>query len=238
MKCITIYILLIIIQLPIGTNMLYAQVDTDSVMTDSTQVINGIANYLDFYNTKWMTIGTQCDFLSSTFGLEISNGYDERPLIHFEDFTEDFVFKLQGNTDFNKDYSYGINLGWKYPRYLSLIALGFYEYDYSQRDFQYRDIYLTTETFIKNTDFVVMLKLAHQNLNDNKNLGADIGLSNVVVYRKLYAGISTGYYFDYFTYSGFLRGFLFKDIIGVQLDYKRIDKYDFLNLGLSFTFKR
>jgi hypothetical protein len=233
-----LYICLLVLQFLIGTDILYAQVQNDSIETDTTMILAGIANPLDYYNTKWITIGSQYDYFNSTFGLEISNGYDERPLIHFEDFSEDFVFKIQGNTDFNRDYSYGINIGWKYPRYLSLIAIGFSDYDYSLSNFQFQELNISAETNLKNTDFVVKLELAYHVLNNRENFGAELGLSNVFIYRRLYAGLSSGYYFDYFTYSGFIKSFVYKNTIGIALKYDRIDKYDFLQLGLSYTFTR
>lgn len=238
MKFGKIIISYIAIQIIFGLTIIHAQENQDSIISDSSYMLSGVANYLDIDRAKWITIGTQYDFFSSILGFEISNGYDERPLIHFEDFSEDFVFKLQGNTDFNKDYSYGINFGWKYPRYLSLIAIEYLDQDYSKRNFKFQDINVSGETWIKNTDFVVMLKLAYHNLNTEHNFGADVGLKNVLIYRKLYCGISGGYYFDYFTYAGFLQGFIYKNIVGLKLDYKRIDKYDFLNLGVSITLKR
>ncbi len=206
--------------------------------TDVNEMLSGVMNRLDIYNTKWLTIGVQHDFISSTFGLQISNGYDERPLIHFEDFSEDFVFKLQGNTDFNKDYSYGISAGWKYPRYLSLLAVEFYKYNYPTRDFDFINFNISAETFIKNTGIIAKLKLGYHDLNNENNIGLELGLSNIFIYQKLYAGLTTGYYFDYFTYSAFIKSFVYKKLVGIEFGYENIDKYDFLKAGLTFTFKR
>jgi hypothetical protein len=222
----------------IGSFSVLAQEKQDSIEPDTSYVLSGIANYLDIERAKWITIGTQYDFLSTAFGIEISNGFDERPLIHFEDFHEDFVFKLNGKTNFDKDYSYGINVGWKYPRYLSLIAIEFLDYSYSERNFQYKDLNVYAETWIKNTDFVVMLKLGCKNLNENTNFGADVGLRNVLIPHSLYCGISGGYYLDYFTYAGFMQGFIYKNILSMNLDYNRIDNFDSINLGLRITLKR
>ncbi len=214
------------------SKLIYIQSDTILNIKLKEQEID----IIDFYNSKWLTVGTTYDFLNSTLGLKISNGYDEIPLIHFEDFTEDFVFKVQGTTNFNKDYSYGINLGYKNIRYLSLISIGYNENDYVSQDFQYRDLNLNAETYGKHT--ALMLKIAYQDLNNKQNFGADFGLRYTVLYGKLYCGISAGYYFDYSTYAGFIQGFVYKKLIGINLNYKRIDKFDFLNLGLSFTFER
>ena len=229
---------LILLLLIIGSTTILAQEKQDSIESDTSYVLSGIANYLDIDRAKWITIGTQYDFLSNAFGVEISNGFDERPLIHFEDFSEDFVFKLNCKTNFNRDFSYGVNVGWKYPRYLSLIAIEFLDYNYLERNFEYKDLNIYAETWLKNTDFVAMLKFGLKNLNNNTNFGADIGLKKVLIPYRLYCGISGGYYFDYYTYAGFLQGFIYKNIVSMNLDYNRIKKFDFINLGLRITLKR
>lgn len=233
-----IYIILIIIQFIGEYKNSFGQIQNDCLAIDSTQALSGIVNYLDIYETKWLTIGAKHDFVNSTFGLEISNGYNERPLIHFEDFSEGFVFKLQGQTDLDKDYSFGINAGWKNLRYISLIAIEFQNYDYQSKVFKLQKLNITAETYIKNTDIALKLKLAHQRLNLNDNIGAEIGLHYILIYQKLYAGVTAGSYFDYFTYSGFMKSFIYRKIIGMEVTYEKIEKYDFLNLGLTFTFKR
>lgn len=215
-----------------------AQEEQNSIEADSSYVLSGIFNYLDIERAKWITIGTLYDFESNVVGLELSNGYDERPLIHFEDFFEDFVFKVKGKTNLEKDYSYGFNFGWKYPRYLSLIAIEYVEDNYYKRDFQHRDVNINAETWIKSSDLVASLKVGFKNLNNNTNFGADIGLNSILIPYKLYFGISGGYYFDYFTYGAFVRGFIYKKIVSVNFDYDRIEKYNFINVGLGLTFKR
>jgi hypothetical protein len=151
------------IQILIGNQISYGQVSSDSLRTDSIDVITGVANYLDVYNTKWMTIGSQYDFLSSAFGLLISNGFDERPLIHFEDFSENLIFKIRGSTDFIKDYSIGTDFGWKYPiRHLAIISLGFDQYNYSRKEFYHHDFNVTAENFITKLDIALRLKIAYR----------------------------------------------------------------------------
>jgi hypothetical protein len=227
------------IQILIGNQISYGQVSSDSLRTDSIDVITGVANYLDVYNTKWMTIGSQYDFLSSAFGLLISNGFDERPLIHFEDFSENLIFKIRGSTDFIKDYSIGTDFGWKYPiRHLAIISLGFDQYNYSRKEFYHHDFNVTAENFITKLDIALRLKIAYQTLNDFKNVGTTLGIRKVILYRKLYSGLSVGYYFDYFTYSANIQGFVYKNLIGIRLNYERIDKFDFFNVGMIFTFNR
>lgn len=194
---------------------------------------------MGLYNTKWLTFGLNYDFVSSYYGFLLSNGYNERPLIHFEDYFEKFIFKIYGTTDFARDYSIGTDLGIKYPmRYISVIGLGVSQFDYPQCNYFHREINASAETFVNKLDFALSLKIAYQTLNDDENLGIGFGIRKVILNRKLYSGASIGYYSDYFTYSVYLQGFAYKNKIGLRLDYERIADYEFFNLGLNFTFNR
>ncbi len=64
---------------------------------------------------RWLSIGTSYEAFNSVVGLQIGNGFDEESLIHFEDFYDSFLLKIEGQTDFNSNYSYELNLGWSYP---------------------------------------------------------------------------------------------------------------------------
>ncbi|MEK8181249.1 hypothetical protein WMW71_12955 [Flavobacterium buctense] len=229
MRRIKTYKLILSIQLLIGYQIGFSQVMKDSLKIDS----------VDAYNTKWMTIGSQYDCSSSTFGLVLSNGYDESPLIHFEDFSEDLIFKIQGNTNFERNHSIETDFGWKYPiKHISAISIGFYQYDYWQRHFFHRDLNLSAETYIRKLDVSLKLKIAYQTLNDYENLGTDLEIRKVILYQKLYSGLAVGYYFDYFKYSAYIHGFVYRNKIGLRLSYEKIDTYDFLNVGLNYTFIR
>lgn len=192
---------------------------------------------LEAYDSRWITIAVQNDFVNSTYGLHISNGFDERPLKHFEDFQDIVVFKLSAQTNFKEDYSLGANLGWQYPiRHLSQVSTEFRQFDYWQSEFFCRDINLSTKTHWKSLG--IILKIGHQKLNDQSNIGPTIELQRDIIYNKLYSGVSVGYYSDYCNYSAFLQGFIYKNIISLRFVYERIDRYDLLNLGVNFTFKR
>lgn len=213
--------------------------NNDSCSTDTIDLQIVLTDYSDAYQTKWITVGSDYDFVNSAFGITISNGYNESPLMHFEDFQEDFMYKINGKTDFDKGYSYGANWAWKYPnRYLSLISIGFLQCNYPGKGFFYRDMNIAAKYYLRFMDTNLFLKAGHQTLNDSKNLGASLDLQKVLSYSRLYSGLSVGYYFDYFTYAAYLQGFVYKKIIGLRLDYERIDNYNFFNLGLSFTFNR
>jgi hypothetical protein len=193
----------------------------------------------DYYATKWMTIGVNTDLINSVYGILISNGYDERPLIHFEDFSEHLIYKFTGQTDFKKDYSFGANLSWKYPcKYLVLTTIEYIQSNYEIKDLFHRDINLSAMTWIKFLQSGLTLKIGHQTVNSNRNFGVNLGLQKVLIYKLIYSGFSVGYYGDYFAYSIYAQGFVYKHNLGLRVGYDRIDKYDFLNLGLNFTLIR
>lgn len=239
MKNVKFYKFLICIPLIIGHQISYGQVTNDSLLKDSIKHISGVPYHWDLPPTKWITIGTQYDFLNTTIGLSISNGFDERPLIHFEDFPENFIFKIKGSSDFHKDYNIGLDLEMKYlTRLFPIIAVGFNQFDYPQSNLFHRDIHVSAERYFGKSGVALRLKIASQVLNNYENAGADIGIQKILLSQKIYTGISIGYYFDYFTYAAYLQGFVYKNKIGMRLNYQKIDNYDFLNLGLNFTFNR
>lgn len=211
---------------------------TDSISADSIESIFKIPR-VNYYDTKWFTIGSQFDFVNSTFGFLISNGYDERPLIHFEDFSEDLMVKIQGTTDFQTDFSFGASVAYLYPiRYVSLISINYKKFDYSVIGFNHQDINIAAKTEFKPLRAGLSVELGHQKLNELNNPGINIGLQKVLIYRRLYTAITCGYYGEYWTWSARIQGFVFKDLIGLGIKYNRIDNYNFLYLGLNFTFNR
>jgi hypothetical protein len=239
MKRVTVCQVIISIYLLSGIQISCGQVSKDSLKNDTLDILTGIANPLDVDNTRYVTLGSQYDFINSTFGVLISNGYDERPLIHFENFADRLVFKIQANTSFNHDFSFETDLGWRHLfKKLPFISLGFKQYEYAQKDFFHNDIYATAETFLPRSNIAIKLKVGYQTLNEHENIGADIELRKVIVYSRLYSGVSVGYHFDYFTYSAYVQGFMYKHKLGYRLQYENIGKFDFLKLGLIYTFTR
>ena len=182
------------------------------------------------------TIGINYEAINSMFGLAFSNGYDEMPLIHFEDFADRVIFKMNVQTNFSKDYSFGANVGLKYPfRFLSIISAGYSQYDYQSEDFFYRDIHISAGKYLRNTELT--LKTGYQVLNDYHNWGVALGLQKNVVYSKLLVGFSAGYYFDYLNFSAYLQGIINKNF-SYRLGYDRVDKYNFCNFGLNYIWNK
>ena len=207
---------------------------TVKIVQDTT--INIVLGY-DWYDTRWLSIGAKYDVVNSMFGITFSNGYDEMPLIHFESFSDRVIYKMNVQTNFNKDYLLGVNLGWKYPfRRLSLLSIGYQHYHQPSKDFFHHDVHISAETFLKNT--ALMVRIGYQTLNDHNNWGASVRFQNSIVYSKLLVGLSAGYYFNYFTYSLYFQGLFTSKNISFRLAYDKMDTYAFFNIGLSYFFYR
>jgi hypothetical protein len=173
------------------------------------------------------------------FGLTISNGYDEMPLIHFEDFSDKVIYKMNYQSNFVKDYSLGANVGWNYPnilhiRRLSLLSIGYQLYRNPSIDFHHQDFHVSAAMILKNTK--LSLETGYQIINDYNNWGASVVLQKPLVYERLLVGLSAGYYFDYFTYSLYFQGLFISKNLSFRLAYDRIDTYNFLNIGLNYCF--
>jgi len=193
----------------------------------------------------WTSIGVKYDIVNSMFGVIFSNGYDEMPLIHFEEFPDNLTYKMTAQTNFHKDFMFSANLAWNDISWYSsrierrqgiMPSIGYEHYDYSSKFFFHRDIYASVITHFRLIGAALMLKTGYQTLNDANNWGACLGLQRFI-YSRLYSGISVGYYFDYLTYSIYLQGFANRNI-SYRLSYDRIDNYDFLNIGLNLLFNR
>jgi hypothetical protein len=126
------------------------------------------------YNAnKWLTLGANHDVINSVFGITISNGYDEHPIVHFEDLTADFLYKISGQTNLEKDYTFGANIAWNYPnRYLNLISVEYTQRNISSVNLFYRDISLSAKRYLRVKNLSTKVKIGHQNLKDKNNLGA------------------------------------------------------------------
>jgi hypothetical protein len=204
---------------------------------DTSEVLTGVTNYLDRCNGKWLTVGANYDLINSTLGLAISNGLDEIPLIQLANYTQNLIYKINAETDFKNDYSFGANLSWKNPiRHIVLTSLEYSQFDYSESEFKFRNLDVSANIDSKMLKADLILKFGYQTLNENENCGASFGIQKVLVKQQLYSGASLGYYFDYFTYSVYLQGFVLRDFMSLRLAYNRIDNFDFINLGLNFTF--
>jgi hypothetical protein len=191
--------------------------------------------YDKWYIPRRFYLGTNYEAINSMFGLTFSNGYDHLWLIHFEDFPDRLIYKMNVHTNFYGDYSFGAHAGWQYPlRHISLITAGYQQYQYHSKSFFHRDIHISAATILKNSELT--LKAGYQTLNDYRNMGISAGLQKTVI-PILSIGFSAGYYFDYLTFSAYSQGIINRNI-RFRLGYDRIDRYDFINLGLNFNWRR
>jgi len=190
------------------------------------------------YRTNWFTIGTNYHVINSFFGFSLSNGLDEQPLIHFESFSSDFMYKISGQTNFKNDYSYNGQLAWKYPiRKVYKTSIEYSKTKFTTINFNCQNISFTNEFVIPRMFHTGLItKLEYQKLNDKNNFGINLGLENVIY--KTYLGFIVGYYFGYFNYKLFIQRFLYKQFISFRFDYERIDSFDFANIGIHFTLNR
>jgi len=181
------------------------------------------------------------------FGLSFSNGFDERLLMRISD---NFIYKINAQTNFDADYSFGTELALNWMRQIRLFnrmlwirpSIGFQQYNLSSQNFFHRDIYLSSVFYMQHTE--LLFKTGYQVLNDVNNLGATVGLQRRFLYSLHsnmfligYYGVSVGYYFDYFTYSAYFQGRISRNVY-YQLTYDRINNHDFFNVGLSYLFNR
>ena len=188
------------------------------------------------YRNQFFTIGTFYGVTESLFGLQIGNGNDEQPIIHFEDLSADILYKLNGQTDFKNNYSVGSELSWNYPfkAKLSILSLNFNQTKITENDFFQRNIGLSTRYYLRFTpDLSLLAKFSHQRLNEQNNIGFGLGLQNR--HRNIYYGIRADYFKDYYNYSAFLQTLIFKSKISIRIVYDRIDKFDFINFGLNYV---
>lgn len=218
-------------------SMLGFECQSFKITSDIEQIVR--LGYYD-YTSKWITVGADYDFINSKFGVRFSNGYDEQPLIHFEDFPDRFIYKASFRTGFNKDYGFGGAIGWLYPtRHIDKITLEYDQVHYSGKDrFKYRNISITGVKYLGFINSDIILRAGFQSLNEHDNLGVSFGIQKVLLYNKLYSGLSAGYYGDYWIYSVYAQSFIYSNKWGLRLSYDRINRFDFLALGINFTIPR
>jgi hypothetical protein len=189
-----------------------------------------------YYQNHFFTFGLIYNTPESLIGIQIGNGYDEQPIVHFEDLSADILYKVSGQTDFNNDYSIGVEVSWNYPfkAKLSILSLNFDQTRITNNGFFQRNIGLSTRYYLRFAgNLSVLAKLNHQRLNEQNNIGFGLGLQNG--HRGIYYGIRADYFDEYYNYSVYLQSFLLKSKLSLRLAYDRIYKFDFFNIGLNYV---
>lgn len=118
--------------------------ESKTVTLTKNSAVNIVLELRGFNNPRWLTIGTNYDLFNTIFGLQISNGTDEEPLIHFEDFQDNLLIKFHGQTNFKNNYSYGAEVGWSY---LPIRNLTWLSLEYSVRNFKSTNLFPKTLIF-------------------------------------------------------------------------------------------
>lgn len=188
------------------------------------------------YTNHFFTFGPIFNASESLIGLQIGNGNDEQPIVHFEDLDAEILYEVSGQTDFENDYSIGGQVSWNYPfkAKISILSINFDQTRISEKDFLQRNIGLSTRYYLRfSGNLSLLAKLSHQRLNERNNLGFGLGIQNG--HRGIYYGGRADYFQDYFNYSVFLQSFLLKSKLSLRLAYDRIDNFDFFNVGLNYV---
>ncbi len=215
----------------IGYESQYIAITQDTTIEIALEIYNP-------YNTRWLTFGADYELYNSVFGIQLSNGFDEEPLIHFEDFEDDIVFKAYASTDFNKSYSYSgvIGLSHTHIRYVVRFSLGYSVLNFETKDLFHRDLFISTKIgYLKNT--ALLFKTGYQELQGKKNFGINLGFEQVA--RNIYFGYYSGYYFDYFIHSIYFQFCIpGNSLLSFRTVYNRLDKFNILNFGINYSFVR
>jgi len=195
-----------------------------------------------------LSIGANYEVFNAMFGMAFSNGYDELTFLRsvemgagrYESFTKRLFYKMNLQTNFHQDYSFGLHFKWRYPfapqhfRPFSMFSAGYSQSHYPSKDFTHRDVYVSASTVLDYTALTV--STGYQTLNDFRNWGVSAGF-----YTRfkipVSIGLTTGYYVDYLTYSIFLHGRLYRNI-HYRLTYDRIDTFNFFSVGFNFIIYR
>ena len=233
--------------------------ELDEVYSD--EVVFMGHTWWEYHLREIVSVGAKYDAVNSMLGMTVSNGYDElRLLPYFRD--DRFVYQMNFQTNFGRDYMFDVKTGWMMYRWVipgyyfprkeyryqshikhsTFISAGYLHYYYPSMDFIYRDFHVSALMFLK-YQTALNVKTGYQTLNNSHNWGVAAEFQKTFGFLKpgLSVGISAGYYFDYFTYSINLQGIYFSDKrvrVGMKLAFEKIDRYDFLNVGLNYFFHR
>ena len=82
-----------------------------------------------------------------------------------------------------------------------------------------------------------VFKTGYQELNNNRNIGANLGVEQI--YKDFYLGFSSGYYADYFHHQVYAQAKMpFKRLISIRAIYDRIKNFNLLSFGVHYSFVR
>lgn len=204
------------------------------VTSDTTLTIQ--FDFLDFYNTRWLSFGAQFDMVNQLFGIQISNAVDEEPLIHFEDFQDMLLIKAQAQSDFDNNHSFGLEFGLTSMAYISRTTIQYNYVNFRKKQLQLHDINLTSRIkYIRNTRLI--FRTGYQHYENRGRFGLGLGLEQKI--GKIHIGANSRYYSDYFHHEAYMEFRLIKKrMLTMRMLYNRIDHHDFVTIGLNYAFIR
>lgn len=197
----------------------------------------------EIYPSKihYLTFGINSDINNSLFGLLVGNGVDEKPLYHFEDISNDCLYKVTGQTDLEKNYSYGATIGWNTPsRRLLFLTVTLLTIDYSQRQinnecFFQKKLNTSGEFYLKHLRFTLLGKLGFNEINNSMGYGGEIGFRKS--FKYFYFGGTFGKYSDKNTFNVFSQINVYKKKLHIRFNYDKIEDFNSLNIGVNYIFR-
>lgn len=203
------------------------------ITSDTTLVVD---LFYDFYNTRWLSFGANYGILNQVFGFQLSNGVDEEPLIHFEDFQDNILIKLHGQTDYTDDYSYGGEFGFYLLGPIGRTTLKYDRINFEESGLFLTDLNLTSRIrYFKNTGLI--LRTGYQKLDGNETYGLGLGFEQDS--QNFHFGLNSRYYFDYFHHEMYFQFIIpSKDLLTFRTVYNRIDSTGLLTAGINYAFVR
>ena len=188
---------------------------------------------------QYLSLGLNSDIANNLIGIRISNGIDEKPIRHFEDITNNILYRFSLQTDIEDNYYYDGLIAWNTPskRLLNftVMLLGL---DYSQRKiddkiFQ-RKFNIISDIYLKQLRVTLVGKLGFNQINFNQKYGGEFGIRKS--FRGVYFGSNFGYYSGIKTSFIYTECNIFKKSLYARLNYENIEDFNSLNVGLNYIF--
>lgn len=192
--------------------------------------------------TRYFTLGSNTDIINSNYGFTISNGIEEKPLLHFEELTYDIVYKLGIQSDLRNNNKYDLLIGWNNPSRrlrtitITLLSLEYSLTEFKQENFNQTKINLRGNFYIKPLLFTIVAKLGTNKINTSKDFGGEIGF--LKSFKDIYFESYFGLYSQKPTYFISSQYNIYNNKIFGRLTYSQIDQINSLNLGFRYTFTK
>jgi hypothetical protein len=187
-----------------------------------------------FY-VRQQIIGADYDIVNSLFSVSFNSGYDNRIHRFVSAFKDKLSYKVSIQTNFKKDYGFESSMGLRnLIRQLDMLSLNYTYKNYSENaDFKFNKISIKGSAYWQPVRLQLFAEPAIQSLNNNENFVLMLGAQRSFWRPRLTSQLSAGYFNDYWTYSARVKYFPIRKL-GLQMSYEKIDRYDFLNVGVRY----